>query len=374
MPLKVIRRRDTGGTLWITGTVRPAGAQTGVRIRRRAGSDREDAAREEAAALEASILREAWHGPRAAVCGFAVAVRSYIEHEARSAGTLELLARLVRHFADTPLDRIDQLAVDRARAIVLRPGAAPGTVRRNLIVPLSAVMKHAAKRGWCQSPTFDLPREPKGRTTFLLPHQVEALTAAAAPHLRPLITFLVSTGCRTGEALALDWSDVDLQAARVILWEGATKSGDRRVIHLHPAAVVALANLKHRQGRVFLDRRRRPYGTDDSTSRSTFRTAWATACNKAGLPGNTIKRPRPDRASQAITFKPDHTPHCLRHTWATWHYALNRDLLLLTRDGGWSTTALVERYAHIMPSGQESAIRRVWGCPATDTKGNKAVA
>ena len=80
MPLRVERRPDTH-SLWITGTVRPADATRGVRVRRRAGSDDPRLAAEEAATLEASILRTAWHGPRAGVHSFADAALNYPKHE-----------------------------------------------------------------------------------------------------------------------------------------------------------------------------------------------------------------------------------------------------------------------------------------------------
>lgn len=38
-----------------------------------------------------------------------------------------------------------------------------------------------------------------------------------------------------------------------------------------------------------------------------------------------------------------------------------RDLLALKEAGGWGSVALVERYARLLPEGQEAAIRRVWG-------------
>src|SRR6185437_16248327 len=60
MPLRVVTRSDTG-TLWIVGTVRPAGAAQGIRVRRRAGADSAALAREEAAAIESDLLRAAWH-------------------------------------------------------------------------------------------------------------------------------------------------------------------------------------------------------------------------------------------------------------------------------------------------------------------------
>jgi hypothetical protein len=85
-------------------------------------------------------------------------------------------------------------------------------------------------------------------------------------------------------------------------------------------------------------------------------------CARAGLPGAWVERPRKDRAAgPARTFRPVHTPHDLRHTWASWHYALHRDLLRLKQDGGWSSVVLVERYAHLVPEGHEDAIRRLWG-------------
>jgi integrase len=361
MPLKVERRKDTG-TLWIVGTVKPAGQAQGIRVRRRAGSNDAALAREEAAALEAQLLRNVWHGEKAVSRGFGAAALSYLKHHERSPGTKALVRRLLLHFRDTALDKIGQEVVDKARAILLRPDASPATVRRNLIVPLRAIMIHAAKRKWCQAPSFDLPPEPKGRTTFLMPAQTEALMDAAAPHLQPLILFLLGTGCRLGEALKLEWADTDLQAGRVILWEGETKSGERRVTFLPPAVVASMAGFAREGGRVFLTQKGEGYRlTHDGKGGGQIKRAWATACRKAGLPGKLKDRPRSDRPSRAMDFDPEFSPHHLRHTWATWHYALNRDLLALKVEGGWSSTSLVERYAHIMPSGHEDAIRRIWG-------------
>jgi integrase len=43
----------------------------------------------------------------------------------------------------------------------------------------------------------------------------------------------------------------------------------------------------------------------------------------------------------------DFHPHDCRHTWATWHYAANRDLAALMTLGGWRSVAMVLRYAHV---------------------------
>jgi integrase len=337
MPLRVERRKDTG-TLFIVGTVRPAGAKVGRRIRQRAGTDDERLAREEAALIEASILRDAHIGERPSSHSFAEAATSYLKHTPRSPGTKAYLRRLLIHFQEIPLGAINQEAVDRARDQIMQQGAT-GSAWRRIMATLTAVLNHAAKRRWCDEPHFDLPPPSKGRLTFFVPDQAEAMIREGR-HLAPLIRFLFCSGCRLGEALSLDWSDVDLTAARAILWEGETKSGNRRVVGLTPGAIAALAALEHRAGRVFRTHRGEPYREEGGYG-GQIKTAWQATMRRAGLSG----------------FGPHHT----RHSWASWHYALNRDLLLLQREGGWSSVTLVARYAHVMPSGVEAAIRRVWG-------------
>lgn len=51
---------------------------------------------------------------------------------------------------------------------------------------------------------------------------------------------------------------------------------------------------------------------------------------------------------------PDLTPHDCRHTWATWHYCIHRDLQRLRDEGGWAAVAMVERYAKRMPDAYRS--------------------
>ncbi len=186
------------------------------------------------------------------------------------------------------------------------------------------------------------------------PAEAERLIGAAAPHLQPLLTWLACTGCRLGESLALDWADVDLQAARARLHADTTKAGKARLVAMPPAAVAALAGLPHREGAVFRTRERQPYRQSGDGYGGQIKTAWRSACARAGIA--------------------DASPHDLRHTWASWSWAMDRDLLRLRDAGGWSSVTLVERYAHLMPEGQEAGIRRVWGLagPARQRRGRAA--
>src|SRR5258708_14058110 len=66
------------------------------------------------------------------------------------------------------------------------------------------------------------------------------LIEALPDHMKPVVEFALSTGCRAGEILGLEWSRVDLTRKVAWLDHGTTKSGDGRDIPLNADAVAAL--------------------------------------------------------------------------------------------------------------------------------------
>lgn len=331
MPIRIYRR--TGSPYYqIDVTVE------GQRIRRSSQTADRALAREQAATIEAELFRIAWHGERRGARSFAEAVVSYLKAAPRSDNHKARIDRLLLAMGDISLAQVDQQKALELKTKLLRPDAAPGTYTRAIVMPLRAVLRHAHKLGWCDLPYIVAPRENAGRTLFFLPAEVDCLIDASAPHLRALLIFLVGTGARMSEAIELDWRDVDLAGARAIFWR--TKTGKRRVAHLSPRVVAALANLSGREGSVFLAPGGRPYVDRERRYGGQIKTGWAAALRRAAL-------------------SPEFTPHDCRHTWASWHYALHKDLIQLKEDGGWSTVALVERYAHLLPAGNVEAIR-VW--------------
>lgn len=329
MPLKLTRRSGSP-FWWLAGTV------AGQRIRESTGTDQRGLAEEIRATREAAIVRRAILGAAPRVT-FAQAAASYLEHAGpHSPGTLARLHRILLQLGPKlACDEVDQARLDEACSALLRKGAAPATRLREVITPVRAVLGHAARRGWCQPRAFDTGRASPARTEWLTPAEADRLIGAAATHLRPLLTFLAATGARVGEALALDWQDVDLAHARAVLRD--TKNGRDRAVDLCPRALGALAALAHRDGAVFRTNRGRPYAVKE-TGGGQIKTGWARALRAAKI-GKPV------------------SPHALRHTWASWHYALHRDLLLLKRDGDWSGVALCERYAHLVPAKMDAAIR-----------------
>lgn len=150
--------------------------------------------------------------------------------------------------ASRPLRHIGQNAIDTA-ASRLYPKASNATRNRQVYTPVSAIMQHAARKGWCPRPVFSRPKMPKVAIRWLRPDEAERLIGACSLHLRPLVIFLLYTGARAGEALWLDWSNVDLQRRHVTF--PRTKNGDARGVPLHSRVAAALAALSGREGPVF---------------------------------------------------------------------------------------------------------------------------
>jgi integrase len=117
-----------------------------------------------------------------------------------------------------------------------------------------------------RNPFRGLMRKPTGRANQAPPPDAEfaRLLDACSVHgeygyrLRAMLTFCAFSGVRPGEAMALDWSDVDLPALRVHvskrLYRGKVdlpKSNQARMIALTPPARDALLTLPEREGQVF---------------------------------------------------------------------------------------------------------------------------
>jgi integrase len=272
MPLKLVKRPKTPH--WIMrGTVRGISIEESTRT-----SDR-GLAEEIRIKREAELLTQSIHG-RGATATFAAAALSYLEQGSARRFT----AKVIEHFGTTLLAHIGQDAIDQG-ARKLFPNGSPATRDRQFYSVVSAILHHAAKRGWCAEPVIGRPKKPRGRIRWIKIEEANRLVEACGEHLRPLVIFMLYTGARTGEALWLVWEDVDLGRAHVSFPE--TKNGEARGVSLHPRVVAALANLKHRTGEVFRAPNgkaySRPRGADDTSAGTRIKTAFAGACRRAGI-------------------------------------------------------------------------------------------
>ncbi len=207
-----------------------------------------------------------------------------------------------------------------------------GTLRR--------ILKHAYDRRVIDDPPpsgkrvgVTAPKDNR-RLRIIRPHEQEDILSALETsdvHAWRVTKFTFMTGCRAGEALSLEWKDVDL--SRMAVTFPKTKNRDARTLPLGDDLYALLADIPHRgpTERVFTNSLGKPYPEAPSAFRTTVEAL--------GL--NEGREPR-DR----ITF------HSIRHSVAT---ALARRLNLrdLMEVMGWRTVQMAMRYVH----GDEDAKR-----------------
>ena len=123
-------------------------------------------------------------------------------------------------------------AVDR----VAEAGYAPRTVNR-VLMRLKALFREALRLELvARNPAEAVRlRLPKGEKTAraLEPQEVarllEAAEASRSKDMALLLRLMLETGLRRGEALALQWRDIDLEAGELTVWRSWTKAGGKGV-------------------------------------------------------------------------------------------------------------------------------------------------
>jgi integrase len=127
-------------------------------------------------------------------------------------------------------------------------------------------------------PKLHFLKEPPARTGFLELKKFDELIGLLPTHLRPLVVFLYYDGVRLGEALQIDWAQVNLERRVVRLHEVQTKGDEPRVVPLPSMLVTMLGEVEPKKGRVF-----------DATN---LRVEWERACDACGLGKRTLVEPK----------------------------------------------------------------------------------
>jgi hypothetical protein len=182
MPLKIYKR---GGLWHYRGTVAKR------RLRGATGTSNKETAARIAAEIEDRAWKRRLDGP-AAVLTFAQASIKY-----RAAGKqTRFLERIEDYWKDTLVINITPGAIQDA-AIALYPRATAATRNRQAIVPMQAVINHAADSELC--PRIRVKRF-KIETKSKIPATLEWVNAFSAasrqPHLGALALFMFLTGAR----------------------------------------------------------------------------------------------------------------------------------------------------------------------------------
>ncbi len=212
----------------------------------------------------------------------------------------------------------------------LRPRSAP-TVR-NYLLELSRLFSHAVKEMHVvdENPVCRVskPSAAKWRVRFLSGDERTALLSAckASPSadLYPFVLFCLTTGCRKGEASALEWRHVDLTRRWAVF--PTTKNGTARGVPL-TTAVADLLRQRERTGPLVF-----PH---DITS------AWHSAVEKAGL----------------VDFR----FHDLRHSAGSTLTMNGANAVEVATLLGHKTLDMVKRYSHLSAAHSVALVDRVMG-------------
>ncbi len=283
--------------------------------------------------IERQIERGEFAAAGAPTATFAGAAAAYI----KAGGERRFLTPLIKHFAMTPLARIDQAAIDAAAAAIY-PNAAAATRNRQVYTPMQAVLRRAGARLDLARPLGAGGRKLPG---WLWPEQAFALLAEAQaldPEFGLLCATLLYTGERLSEALSLDIDMLRLAEAFVFLRE--SKNEDPRAIFLHPYLVAQLAN--------------HPRGLDRPGER-IFRFAKS---------GHLYSLLRAAAARAGVDLPERQAFHIFCHTWATWmrrYGGLDTRGLMAT--GRWRDRKSVDVYEHVVVS-EEAARAAMMPAPA----------
>jgi integrase len=178
---------------------------------------------------------------------------------------------------DKPGPPLSQITTETSREFARKrqaEGAGTAMVNRSLAC-LRRMLKIAHEDGRIQHvPKIRFLKEPPPRRGFLELEKFDELVNLLPTHLRPLITFLYYCGVRVGEALQIEWSQVDLDARLIRLEEEQTKTAEARTVPLPSVLVMVLAEIEPKTGKVFSD--------------TNLRMEWQKACAACGLGTRTL--------------------------------------------------------------------------------------
>ncbi len=200
-------------------------------------------AEEARARLESQLWQSHLYGPEAVVT-FDAAALAYAE----DGGDTRFLVKITEQLTGTPLRDITPRMV-REAARHAYPNASNSTCNRQGITPARAVINYAHDQGWCAPIKVRAFPVEKPKKKAVGHEYLAELQPHLPVNLFALMLFLHTTGRRVGDAVFLEPSDIDLDAAQAHIQK--TKNGEAAVAHLVPMLVDILRTLPPVNGRVF---------------------------------------------------------------------------------------------------------------------------
>ena len=161
------------------------------------------------------------------------------------------------------------------------------------------------------------------RMNFLSKEQWLLLSQNLPSYLKPAVEFSLATGLRRSNVLNLTWSCVNLIAKTIVVYADESKNKKQLNLPLNEWAIEVLQTQSCKHTKLVF--------VQDNGDRIVNPTRhFAKACKLAKI--NNFRW------------------HDLRHTFASWGLEAGMSLAELKELGGWSSLAMVLRYAHLCPN------------------------
>lgn len=231
----------------------------------------------------------------------------------------QYVKRIVEHFGEVPLDQVDRGRLVQFRNELLARELANSTVNHYLATCKQILRECLERREIDRVPRLRA-LTPNKRLRWLTRADAGRLLDQLPPHQREMAVFALETGLRRSNVCKLQWVHVDLSARLLSLPGDMMKNGAALCVPLSAGALQILRSRRGIDDRYVFTWRGRPM------TRKLCPT-WYRALGRAGIQ--------------------DMRWHDLRHTWASWHAQRGTPLLALQQLGGWKTSSMVSRYAHM---------------------------
>ena len=247
----------------------------------------------------------------------------------RKADDQSRLTRWIAAFGDQVAATISPRQVERILTDLQTEGKQPATLIRYLTV-LKAILNRGTRLGLLRNnlaTSVQTPMVNNILVRYLTPLQEGSLFDVLPKRFRPIVQTALHTGLRKGELLRLTWADVDWHVGVLTIHE--TKAGQR---HRVPMNSLVLGTLTEMRCETNPDPGDRVFPFETRHLGRVFQRAVQTA----GL----------------VPFR----FHDLRHTFASRLAMRGENDRTIMALGGWKSTRMLARYAHLSPTHLWNAI------------------
>ena len=249
-------------------------------------------------------------------------------------------------FADTRLDGISSFDLERMKAELSKEGLSAATVKHCLVLirqTYNKAMAWGLYQGGNPVRGVKMPALQNQRTRFLSHEEaselLKRLKGMRTPDLHDMALLSLYTGLRAGEIFSLRGYDLDFQNDIIRITDPKNKQTRHAYMTGAVKDMLTRRTPEKPEDLVFPDRNGNKIR---SISKAFFRIVKELGFNE----GITDRR-------QAVTF------HTLRHTFASWLAIQGESIITLKDMLGHKSTAMTERYSHLIPDHKRRAAARL---------------